>query len=71
MQRALDDEAEKLVEEIVQDLDEKNSQDFGCICEIDLSKKKKIHNILQKIFDEYLADMQKNEEARKDEEVKK
>ena len=47
MQRALGHEsAKELVEEIVEDMKSKNPQDFGCICEIDLSKTKQIHKIL-------------------------
>ena len=71
MQRALGhDSAKELVDEILADLDGESPEDFGCICEIDVSKTQQITKILQKVFDEYLDEMQKNEEAKKDEELK-
>ena len=72
MQRALGhDSSKELVDEILADLKTENPEDFGCICEIDISKTNQILKILQKIFDDYLDEMQKNEEAKKDEELKK
>ena len=71
MQRALGhDSAKELVDEILADLGGESPEDFGCICEIDVSKTQQITKILQKVFDEYLDEMQKNEEAKKDEELK-
>ena len=41
MQRAVGhDEAKELMDEIIADLGSDNKQDFGCIAEIDLSKRK-------------------------------
>ena len=60
----------QLVDEILADLEGESPEDFGCICEIDVSKTQQITKILQKVFDEYLEEMQKNEEAKKDEELK-
>ena len=71
MQRALGhDSSKELVDEILADLQTENPEDFGCICEIDITKTNQILKILQKIFDDYLDEMQKNEEAKKDEELK-
>ena len=71
MQRALGHhQSSELIKDILRDLDSENPDDFGCICEIDVSNQDKILKILQKIFDQYLNEMQKNEEAKKDEELK-
>ena len=71
MQRALGhDSSKELVDEILRDIDSESPEDYGCICEIDVSNQDKILKILQKIFDQYLSEMQKNEEAKKDEELK-
>ena len=71
MQRALGhDSSKELVDEILSDIESESPEDYGCICEIDVSNQDKILKILQKIFDQYLSEMQKNEEAKKDEELK-
>ena len=71
MQRALGhDSSKELVDEILRDIESESPEDYGCICEIDVSNQDKILKILQKIFDQYLSEMQKNEEAKKDEELK-
>ena len=71
MQRALGhDSSKELVNEILRDIESESPEDYGCICEIDVSNQDKILKILQKIFDQYLSEMQKNEEAKKDEELK-
>jgi len=65
MQRAVGhDQAKELIDEIITDLGSDSKQDFGCICEIDLSKRKQIHDILQKIFEGYIKDLSSKESSK-------